>query len=37
MADEKSAISWSHNLEAALEQARSRNKYVLLDFTAAPM
>jgi len=37
MAGEKGAISWSYNLEAALEQARSSKKWVLLDFTAAPM
>jgi len=37
MAGEKGAISWSYKLEAALEQARSSKKWVLLDFTAAPM
>jgi thiol:disulfide interchange protein len=37
MSGDKGAISWNHNLEAALQQARSSNKYVLLDFTAAPM
>jgi hypothetical protein len=37
MAVERKEIAWTHNLEDALQQARSRQRHVLLDFTAAPM
>jgi hypothetical protein len=30
-------ISWRHDIERVLEDARSQNKSVLLDFSAAPM
>jgi hypothetical protein len=30
-------IAWRHDLEGALETARSGGKPVLLDFSAAPM
>ena len=30
-------ISWTKDIDAALEQARTGNKPVLLDFSAAPM
>jgi len=32
-----SGIAWESRLEEALEQARSQDKHVLLDFSAAPM
>jgi len=32
-----SVIAWESRLEDALERARSQNKHVLLDFSAAPM
>lgn len=31
------AISWHHDFDARLEQARSADKPILLDFNAAPM
>lgn len=37
MAVERKEIAWTHNLERALEEARSRRRHVLLDFSAAPM
>jgi thiol:disulfide interchange protein len=37
MAVERKEIAWTHNLENALQQARSQQRHVLLDFTAAPM
>jgi hypothetical protein len=30
-------IAWKSNLEQALEEARAQNRFVLLDFSAAPM
>ena len=30
-------IVWTHNLERALDEAKSRQRHVLLDFSAAPM
>jgi hypothetical protein len=30
-------ITWSHDLEQALEHARAQQRYALLDFSAAPM
>jgi hypothetical protein len=30
-------ISWSPDFDRALEQARTQNRHVLLDFSAAPM
>ena len=30
-------ITWRHDVDAALEEARRTNKPVLLDFSAAPM
>jgi len=32
-----SGIAWESRLETALERARSEDKHVLLDFSAAPM
>ena len=37
MAVERKEIVWTHNLEGALEEARSGQRHVLLDFSAAPM
>jgi hypothetical protein len=37
MAVERKEIAWTHNLEDALKDARSRQRHVLVDFTAAPM
>jgi hypothetical protein len=37
MAVERKEIEWTHSLEDALEEARSRLRHVLVDFTAAPM
>lgn len=37
MAVEHKGITWTHNLEDALKEARSRQRHVLVDFTAAPM
>lgn len=31
------AIQWSHDLDARLARARTEEKPVLLDFSAAPM
>jgi hypothetical protein len=31
------AIAWTHSLDDALKQARTQNRLVLLDFSAAPM
>ena len=31
------AISWRHDVDAVLEEARSQRRPVLLDFSAAPM
>jgi hypothetical protein len=31
------AIRWRHDVEQALEDARTQHKPVLLDFSAAPM
>jgi hypothetical protein len=30
-------IAWRHDFDRALQEARSQKKYVLLDFSAAPM
>jgi hypothetical protein len=30
-------ITWSHDFEGAMEQARRESKPILLDFSAAPM
>ncbi len=30
-------ISWRHDLEGALADARAQRRHVLLDFSAAPM
>jgi hypothetical protein len=30
-------IAWKHDLDGAVEEARSDGRYVLLDFSAAPM
>ena len=30
-------IQWRHDLERALQEARTTNRPVLLDFSAAPM
>ena len=30
-------INWSHDFNAALETAKTANKPILLDFSAAPM
>ena len=30
-------IAWRHDVDAVLEEAKSANKPVLLDFSAAPM
>jgi hypothetical protein len=30
-------ITWSHEFEKALEEARAQERHVLLDFSAAPM
>ncbi len=30
-------ITWRHDVEAALDEARQQNRYALLDFSAAPM
>ena len=30
-------ITWGHDLDAALPQAKKENKAVLIDFSAAPM
>ena len=30
-------IRWTHDVEAALGEARTQSRSVLLDFTAAPM
>ena len=30
-------IAWRHDIDQVLEDARSQNRHVLLDFSAAPM
>jgi hypothetical protein len=30
-------VTWGHDVDAALSEARKQRKPVLLDFTAAPM
>jgi hypothetical protein len=37
MAVERKEIAWTHKLEDALKEAQSRQRHVLVDFTAAPM
>jgi hypothetical protein len=37
MATQSSAISWTHDADAALAEARAQQRNVLVDFTAAPM
>jgi hypothetical protein len=32
-----SSITWSHDFDSALRQARATQRGILLDFTAAPM
>jgi hypothetical protein len=32
-----SSITWSHDFDSALTQARANKRGILLDFTAAPM
>jgi hypothetical protein len=32
-----SSITWSHDFDSALTQARANTRGILLDFTAAPM
>ena len=32
-----SSITWSHDFDSALTQARATKRGILLDFTAAPM
>jgi len=34
---EQAAITWTNDFDQALEQAREKQRHVLLDFTAAPM
>jgi hypothetical protein len=31
------AISWRHDIDAVLGEARTQKRHVLLDFSAAPM
>jgi TPP-dependent trihydroxycyclohexane-1,2-dione (THcHDO) dehydratase len=37
MAVKANEITWGHDLDAALADAKKENKAVLLDFSAAPM
>jgi hypothetical protein len=37
MATASSSITWSHDFDSALTQARANTRGILLDFTAAPM
>jgi hypothetical protein len=37
MSTASNEITWQHDVDSALHQARSAHKNVLLDFTAAPM
>jgi len=37
MASTTAQITWTHDLDAALEQAAQRDMHVLLDFSAAPL
>jgi len=37
MAVKSNEITWGHELDAALAQAKQERKPVLLDFSAAPM
>ena len=37
MATASTEIKWRHDFDRALEEARSRQQHVLLDFSAAPM
>jgi hypothetical protein len=37
MATEHAIITWRHELPTALEDARQRQRNVLVDFSAAPM
>jgi hypothetical protein len=32
-----SAISWRHDIDAVLEEAKAQGRPVLLDFSAAPL
>ena len=34
---QSSEITWRHDLEKALEDAKAQHRHVLLDFSAAPM
>jgi hypothetical protein len=35
--DPQPAVSWEHDLDTALDKARTQHRDVLLDFSAAPM
>jgi len=37
MTVQSGSITWNHDLEQALENPRAQQRYVLLDFSAAPM
>lgn len=37
MLTKPATITWTHDLDRALEQARQKHLHVLLDFSAAPM
>ena len=37
MTSTTTGINWRHDFDRALQDARSRNRHVLLDFSAAPM
>ncbi len=37
MATPNTGITWRHDFEPALEDARRAQRHVLLDFSAAPM
>ena len=37
MAVKSNEITWGHDLDAALPQAKKEGKAVLVDFSAAPM
>jgi hypothetical protein len=37
MANTSASITWTHDFEAALQEAGRRDMHVLLDFSAAPL
>jgi hypothetical protein len=37
MTAQPETISWTHGLDQAFTRARDEHRYVLLDFSAAPM